>query len=324
MHNFFLLITGPTGTGKSAVALDLARHLPIEIINGDMGQLYTPLNIGTAKPTPLERMLVPHHLFDILDEPVNFTVAQYHARVHETMREIWKRNNIPVVVGGSGFYIKSLFYSPEKSESLSSPASSDKAQEMHLELNKSSSNEELWSELNAIDPARAAKIHPNDRYRIERALALWRETGELPSSQAPIYEPITQQYQLILLTRDRVELYARIDQRVNDMMPAWLEEVRALQDTPWAPFLCKKKIIGYCDLLKEMNLSKTSIATIQRDTRRYAKRQLTFFRSLLEQLPTHQTHTINMTNQSIDGIAEKIRQIVLQTPDAVLYSREQK
>ncbi len=319
MHHFFLVITGPTGTGKSAVALELAHHLPIEIVNGDMGQLYTPLNIGTAKPTPFERMLVPHHLFDLLDEPINFTVAQYRSRVYAVICDIWSRNNIPVIVGGSGFYIRSLFYPAADAQSAGAHQAS-----AALENFTNVSTQELWERLNAIDPARAAKIHPHDRYRIERALNLWQETGQLPSSRAPVYDPISNHFQLFLLTRDRAELYERIDTRVHEMLPAWLEEVQSLRKTTWQDFLCRKKIIGYCELLQASEITNTVIATIQRDTRRYAKRQLTFFRSLLEQLPSEQTHTITMTNQSTDDIAQKIQQIVLQTPDGVLYSREPK
>lgn len=319
----FIVLTGPTGTGKSAVGLALAHHLPIEIVNGDMGQLYTPLNIGTAKPTPLERMLVPHHLFDLLDQPVNFTVAQYRTRVQAAMQEIWARKNIPVVVGGSGFYIKSLFFlSPDLEKE---PSNGERTHPMNQPISFAHKTaEELWQQLNEIDPVRASQIHPNDRYRIERALILWHETGELPSAHAPAYEPIEKNYHLFLLTRDREELYARIDQRVNEMMPAWRDEVRGLKDTPWEVFLCKKKIIGYCTLLEANDNADAITEIIQRDTRRYAKRQLTFFRSLLEQLPADKTTTINMTHHTIEDVAKKIASDILQTTHGVLYSREQK
>ena len=182
------------------------------------------------------------------------------------------------------------------------------------------STAELWQQLNEIDPERAKKIHPNDRYRIERALALWQATGELPSSHAPVYDPIEKNYQLFLLTRDRQELYERIDQRVIEMLPAWREEVRGLKNTPWEDFLCRKKIIGYCSLLEAQDDIETAVATIQRDTRRYAKRQLTFFRSLLEQLPADHCTTINMTHETIKDVAQDI----LQRVHPMLYSREQK
>lgn len=316
MHQSFIILTGPTGTGKSAVGLALAHQLPIEIVNGDMGQLYTPLNIGTAKPTPFERELVPHHLFDLVDEPANFTVAQYRARVQVVLREIWSRNNIPVIVGGSGFYIKSLFFPAKDSESALASLDtfpdgkhSGRADQNILSF-AHKSTEELWQQLNAIDPERASKIHPNDRYRIERALILWHETGELPSTHAPVYDPIATNYKLFLLTRGREELYNRIDQRVLEMLPAWREEVRGLKDTAWEDFLCKKKIIGYCTLLEAQDNDDSVIETIQRDTRRYAKRQLTFFRSLLEQLPDDKTATINMTHKTVDDIAMHITTLI--------------
>ncbi len=329
MSQFFIVLTGPTGTGKSAVGLALHHHLPIEIVNGDMGQLYTPLNIGTAKPTPLERMLIPHHLFDVLSEPINFTVAQYRMRVAEVMHEIWSRKNIPVIVGGSGFYIKSLFFpAKENTHDMHAPvplAPSVFAKQKSIEgAFENKSTQELWQQLNAIDPERAAKIHPNDRYRIERALILWQTTGQLPSAHAPVYDPITKNYLLFLLTRDRGELYARIDQRVIEMMPAWHAEVRELKNTPWEDFLCRKKIIGYCDLLKSQNNIESVIGIIQRETRRYAKRQSTFFRSLLEQLPSDATVTMNMTNHIIDDVAQKVTTAVLQTAHGVLYSRDTK
>ena len=149
--------------------------------------------------------------------------------------------------------------------------------------------QELWDELNTIDPERAQEIHPQDAYRIKRALAIWHKTGKKPSEFKPIYEPIAS-YRLLFLTRDRQELYRRINERVNSMIDeGWLDEVQELKGTDWENFLKRKKLIGYDDILNYLDASKPEskeklIETIAQKTRNYAKRQLTFWKMLEKKL----------------------------------------
>jgi tRNA dimethylallyltransferase len=277
--NFIGIITGPTGVGKTDFVLKLADHLPIEIINADVGQFYVPLNIGTAKPN-WRRERVPHHLFDILDEPRSMTVIQYRTLAHSLIQECWARNTIPFFVGGSFFYIQSLLFPPREQE----------------ESGQNQENEryagDAWELLARVDPVRASQIHKNDTYRIERALSLWRETGKLPSTQQPIYNPIAP-YLLIQCTRTRKDLYERINKRVDLMMnEGLLNETRALQGTAWVDFLMGKKIIGYDDCLRylmegDQDLGQLS-AIIAQKTRNYAKRQETFWRGLVKKIVMHE------------------------------------
>lgn len=264
--NFILVIYGPTGVGKTAFVDMLAESIPAEIVNADMGQFYTPLTIGTAKPN-WRLASIPHHLFDIIDKPERFTVVAYREQLKKTMVHIWQKNKIPIVVGGSSFYIKSLFFPPRSAQVVVSEYSSDN----------------LWQDLNRIDPERAKKINPTDEYRLKRALALYAATGKKPSELTPLYDPPAD-YFLICLTRDRDELYARIDERVKEMMhEGWLDEVKKLVGTSWEQFILDKKIIGYDDIvyyIKDGNSLEKLVATIQQRTRNYAKRQMTFWRML--------------------------------------------
>lgn len=278
MEKFILIIFGPTGVGKTACADHIALSQPIEIINMDMGQLYTPLNIGTAKPD-WQSSSVVHHMFDVIDEPINCTVTEYRSKTTFLIQEIWQRGNLPVLVGGSGFYLRSLFFPPQASTSddsnlfLPYPPDTD-----------------LWHELYLIDPDRAQVINKNDTYRIERALSIWHTTGQKPSSFVSHYEPVAP-FKIICLTRDRVDLYHRIDERVITMLKqGWIDEVKNLLDTPWEPFIMQKKIIGYDDLIVYLRSKQTqellhqTIATIQQRTRNYAKRQMTYWRMLKKEI----------------------------------------
>lgn len=279
MEKFIFIIFGPTGVGKTACADKIATSYPIEIINMDMGQLYTPLSIGTAKPD-WQSSPIPHHMFDVIDNPVNFTIAEYRSKIASLIQDIWQRNNIPVLVGGSGFYLRALLFPPQVPSSqismpdtISYPPGTD-----------------LWHELYLIDPDRAQKINKNDTYRIERALSIWHTTGQKPSSFSSCYEPIAP-FKLVYLTRDRVDLYERINERVVEMVEqGWVDEVESLLNTPWEPFIMKKKIIGYDDLIVYLrnpqtpeSLQKTLVA-IQQRTRHYAKRQMTYWRMLKKEI----------------------------------------
>jgi tRNA dimethylallyltransferase len=283
MKNFILVVTGPTATGKSGLAEQIAQQISGEIINADIGSWYTPLTIGTAKPD-LNTVRVPHHLFNILDKPEQFTVVQFRTKVLELAREIWTRGKVPVVVGGSAFYVKSLWYRTQDSGSSS-----------HIEqdLMKSEVNtHDLWQQLSQIDADRAQKIDKNDRYRIVRALGIYKSTGKKPSTFEPIYDPVAPMY-AIFCTRDRKDLYERINERTGIMLQdGWIDEVKNLMETDWEKFLIEKKIIGYDDIIRYLYFHEALqeydtqeqyqklISTIQQKTRNYAKRQITFLSKL--------------------------------------------
>lgn len=265
-----IIIYGPTASGKTDFAEQLAQHIQGEIINLDMGQCYTPLSIGTAKPDWRNSPLVQHG-FDILSEPCNYTVMAYRTFVTSRIHDIKSRGNVPVLVGGSGFYVKSLLYAPAQTSSTKSA---------HEKPAYPIDADQCWQLLNEIDPDRARDIHPHDRYRITRALDIWYETGTKPSLCVPAFSPLDD-FLVLSITRERSELYKRINVRTELMIKnGWLEEVAQLLNTPWEQFLISKKIIGYDDIINYLRQSNQSlsglISTIQQKTRNYAKRQLIF------------------------------------------------
>lgn len=312
----FIVITGPTGVGKTELALALGSHIPLEIINGDVGQFYTPLTIGTAKPAWRDQ-IVPHHLFDILDTPSHYSVASYRHEVHKLIEDIKGRNALPVIVGGSCFYIQSLFFPALKGQ--------EKKQAQHIESHNFSvgdlqnfDNYALWEKLALIDPQRAEQIHPHDRYRVQRALTLWFSTGKIPSLYKPVYSPLGKVL-VIFVQRDRHDLYQAINERVVAMIEqGWAEEVASLSPN-WHDFLLAKKIIGYPDFIQALALSKKVLPEIiQQRTRRYAKRQITFLKKLeTELLDTHNNmssvETINLTLLSLPLYIDQLK-IRLYTP----------
>ena len=268
-----IVIAGATGVGKTDLALLLARHMKIEIVNADLGQFYAPFTIGTAKPA-WQTDPIPHHLFDIYTAPHVSTAVQYRQRLRACLDEIWQRGNIPVIVGGSTFYVESIFFEPIELG--------------HKETNAVKPLEISWQRLYCIDPERALKIHPHDYYRIERALILWNTTGVLPSLQQPIFSPLCD-FSFVYLTRDRNDLYERINKRVHIMFEqGWLEEVKALIGTQWIDFINTKKFIGYPEILEFIENKAYSydelIAIIAQKTRNYAKRQETYWRRLKNKL----------------------------------------
>lgn len=267
-----VIITGPTAAGKSDFSCQFACEINAEIVNADMGQLYTPLSIGTAKPNwRVEK--TPHHLFDVIDTPADCTVIEYRNKVIPIIEGIWSRGAIPLVVGGSGFYVQSLLFPPAAGSSVV-----DVVQEAD------------WEMLNSIDPERARHIHPHDSYRILRALSIWKATGIKPSSLKRSYEPLGNTV-VVWVTRDKQQLDERINDRVFQMIDqGWLEECQNLINTPWEHFVRKKKLIGYCELFDYLQGSQNPrslqnvIAIIQQKTRNYAKRQKTFWKMFKKQL----------------------------------------
>ena len=290
MKDFIIIITGPTGVGKTAKALALAEQYNAEIINADMGQLYKPLTIGTAKPD-WRSFHITHHLFDVIDKPVNYTSIDFRNSVEKLINEIYERGKVPLIVGGSSFYINSLFFPPQGKKSTSKRIYND-------------STDQLWLRLKEIDPQRAKEIDCHDRYRIERALDIWFESQVLPSHYKPTFSPLTKKASFIVLTRDKEDLYERINVRVQQMFDeGWIGEVKGLSPE-WHAFLLQKKIIGYDDIINFLNgkiVSKDElIALIQQKTRNYAKRQLTFNRMLIKKFEEHcdavYTKLVNVTD----------------------------
>lgn len=326
-----IIIMGATGVGKTDFAETLAREIGGEIINCDIGQFYTPLTIGTAKPG-WRSSDIPQHMFDILDKPENYSVTAYRARVELLIKEIISRGKLPIIVGGSGFYVNALFFPPQDSSAL--PNLRDSALEDGVQGAK---REISWEELLKIDPERAQKIHPHDTYRIERALQLWHATGVLPSEQMPVFNPVTDNALLVHIARDREELYARINTRTIDMIlgsaaaeeiyydfdastysaRGWVGEVRRLP-AAWREFLLKKGIIGYPEIiyfLQQLHPQVPQlIAAIQKSTRNYAKRQITFWRMLSQKLQAHglegRTIECNLTLSPIDLYIRQLKEVV--------------
>jgi len=280
-QKFVILISGPTGTGKTALVTMIANQyeqdFPIEVVNADIGSFYTHLTIGTAKPD-WHNEAAPHHFFDVIDDASSWTAPQFREKLEVLIQEIWSRGNIPVIVGGSAFYIQAFFY---KNHTMELPT-----QDL-IESLEEQSADVLWQQLHQVDPQRAQKIDPNDHYRLVRALAIWYTQGQKPSDFQPIFDPIAP-FHFITLTRDRNQLYQMINDRVDKMMQAgWLHEIRSLiDDEVWVDFMLKKKMIGY-DLLAQYLLGHHSeqdladiVNLIKQRTRNYAKRQITFLNKL--------------------------------------------
>lgn len=315
MKKFILVITGATATGKSDLAEKLAQEIGGEIINADIGSWYTPLTIGTAKPD-LVKIPVPHHLFNILHSPQQFTIVEFRTRVEKLIQEIWARGRIPVIVGGSSFYIKALWYKAQES-SVSS--------EIEDEIMRSTiSTHNLWQQLLEIDQVRAARIDKNDRYRIVRALGIYKSTGQKPSIFEPLYDPVAPLYG-IFCTRDRQKLYDRINQRTEIMLrDGWIDEVTKLMSTAWEQFLIDKKIIGYDDIIRYLQSAQTQqeyqqlISIIQQKTRNYAKRQVTFLSKLQKDIGRDQEKSnLKSFTQEIDLASSDAHQILNDVKDKI-------
>lgn len=280
MHHAMTIITGPTAVGKTDFSLELAQQTPSAIINADVGQFYMPLSIGTAKPD-WRSQPVAHYLFDLLSVPQDLNVVGYRALLMPLLNELQTQQKHAVLVGGSSFYIYSLFFP----QSLVGVTKLSYEQDTH----------ELWQKLAHIDPERAQAIAQNDRYRITRALDIWYGLGIKPSTIKPKFAPIAPA-EVVILTLPTETLYARINARTDLMLKAgWLDETRALLPQ-WREFFMTKKLIGYDDIIRyldgEIRTYKELVQTIQQKTRNYAKRQMTFNRMMAKKLEANGVRTI--------------------------------
>jgi tRNA dimethylallyltransferase len=275
-----IIICGPTGVGKTTVAIDLAQHLEGQIIGADSMQIYKFMDIGTDKPTTEERARVVHHLVDFLQPDEPFDAAQYAARARAKIFELDQQHITPIVVGGTGLYIKALLHGLFD-EKVSDPKIRDRL--------KSEAAEHgilfLYERLSRLDPESADRLHPNDTYRILRALEIVEATGQAISKHHQKHGFFDRpfDYLKIGLNLDRALLYERINRRVDAMISAgFLDEVKGLLSRGYNADLKPMQSIGYRHMVDyiENRLSWAEcIRTLKRDHRRYAKRQLTWFRA---------------------------------------------
>lgn len=277
-------LAGPTASGKTAVGLELARRLNAEIIALDSMTLYRGMDIGTAKPTVAERAMVPHHLFDILDPHEDFSVAEYVAAADRCCREILDRGRTPLFVGGAGLYLRSLLRGV-----FEGPAA-DLEYRAELEsLVATHGPDVLHARLQQVDPITAQRLPPQDLRRIVRALEVFHVTGQPISAQQqemPLVDDGSPM-RVFWLDRDRAELHRRINVRVEEMFAAGLvDEVRQLQQRPQGIGRTARQALGYKEVLDWLDTGAGSlteaIATVQTRTRQFAKRQVTWFRNLVE------------------------------------------
>lgn len=274
-----LVIGGPTASGKSDLAIELAEQLGGEIVCADSLTIYRGLDIGSAKPTAEQQRRIPHHLLDIRDPAQPFTAADFRAEAGPVIADILKRGKHPLVVGGTGLYLRVLLHG------LTDAPGEDS--ELRRQLKQRAEREggaALLEELRRVDPETAARCHPNNLIRILRALEVWQATGSPLSSFHERHGFGDQPYDALLLCLDlvREELYRRIDRRVELMLGAGLvDEVRGLLQAGIPADVKPLQAIGYKEVLAHLRGELTLAAMtelIKRTTRHLAKRQLTWFR----------------------------------------------
>lgn len=277
-----IVIVGPTASGKTKLSIELAKQINGEIISADSMQIYKYMDIGTAKPTIEERQGIRHYLIDEVTPADEFSVARFQGLALKYIEEIISKNKIPIVVGGTGLYINSLIYNIKFTEINTDWELRKKLQEVAREKG----NEYLHSELRKIDPEAAEKIHVNDTRRIVRALEVYYITNKPISYYQKISRSEPPKYKFILfgIRMDREKLYNRINKRVDEMIEKGLvDEVKRLLEMGYDKCSIAMQGLGYKEILwylkGEANLSEV-IELLKRDTRRYAKRQMTWFNSI--------------------------------------------
>jgi tRNA dimethylallyltransferase len=277
-----LTVIGPTAVGKTAVALQVALTLGCEIVSADSRQIYRGMDIGTAKPSPAERALVRHHVIDVVEPRETYDASRYATDAERAIADIRSRGTCAIVVGGTGFYLSSLF------EGLFEGPGRD--ERLRSELNRRAAEEgarALHAELAAVDPDAASRIHENDGSRIVRALEVYLLSGRTLSDwhtearRTPAFRPF-----YVGLRRERSSLYEMIDRRVDEMMErGLLDEVRALVASGrLSAGVPGASAVGYRELLPVVEGAAddlgAAVSLIKRNTRRYAKRQMTWFSSV--------------------------------------------
>lgn len=279
MKQKLLIICGPTAVGKTSLGIECAQLFDGEIISADCMQIYKKLDIGTAKATSKERELVKHHLIDIFEPTESFSVGDFKELATKKIHEIWAKKKLPIVVGGTGFYIESLLFP----YSFGNCTQNLEVREKYNKLLEEKGKDFVFNALKKVDPVSAQKLHPNDTKRVIRALEIYETTGK-PKSQQNTQKVSEYDYKLLLLNCDRSTLYDRINKRVDTMLESGLEsEVKNLIQSGLNRQNQSMQGIGYkefFDFFENKLTYEQTVDKIKQNSRNYAKRQRTWFRHM--------------------------------------------
>lgn len=283
MKQPLIVLTGPTAVGKTALSIRLAQAIGGEIISADSMQVYRHMDIGSAKVTPREMEDVPHYLISVLDPRESFDVVTFQHMAREALDRIYGHGHIPIITGGTGFYIQALLYDIDFKEN-----DGDSPIRRELETLAAESGDRgpalLHAMLQEADPEAAARIHPNNLKRVIRAIEYFRQTGEKISLHNEQERSRQSPYNFLyyVLNTDRAKLYERIDRRVDLMMEQGLvEEVKKLKDMGCHRGQTSMQGLGYKEILDYLEGTcslEEAVRILKRDTRHFAKRQLTWFK----------------------------------------------
>ncbi len=280
MKQPLIVLTGPTAAGKTALSIRLAQSVGGEIISADSMQVYRHMDIGSAKVTTQERNGVLHHLIDVLEPWEDFNVTVFQSMAREALSDIYARGHIPIVAGGTGFYIQALLYDIDFKEN-------DPNTDVRSDLEKAAreyGNEYLHQQLAKVDPDAARQIHANNRKRVIRALEFYHLTGQPISkhNQQEREKDSPYRFYYYVLNCDRALLYRRIEERVDQMIASGLvAEVERLREMGCRRGMTSMQGLGYKEILDYLNQQcslEDAITILKRDTRHFAKRQLTWFK----------------------------------------------
>ena len=280
MKKPLVILTGPTAVGKTALSIRLAKEIGGEIISADSMQVYKGMDIGSAKIRPEEMQGVPHYLIDELDPDEEFHVVRFQQMAKTYLQQIWQRGHIPIIVGGTGFYIQALLYDIDFTENKNDDTYRQEMEQLAAEKGA----EYLHQMLAEIDPRSAQDIHANNVKRVIRALEFYHETGQKISEHNEKERQKTSPYNFayFVLNDDRSRLYQRTDQRIDIMLEEGLvEEVKRLKVKGYTRDMVSMQGLGYKEILDylagEISLDE-AVYRIKRDTRHFAKRQITWFK----------------------------------------------
>ena len=279
MSQKVLVICGPTASGKTRLAVDCALKFNTEIISADSQLIYKGLTIGTAKPSEEEMRGVKHHMIDFVEPTESFSVSDYSKMALPVLESLHLQGKMPIICGGTGFYINSLLFD----FGYGNAAADESIREKYAEFLKKNGKDMLFKRLKEVDPETAEKLHPNDTKRVIRALEIYEVSGNKKSAQT---DELTPKYEFlaVAINYPREELYNRIDNRVDEMFNAGLvEEVQRLLKYGVDINCQSMQAIGYKEVVSGLNngdLRSTMSDIIKKNTRHYAKRQITFFKKM--------------------------------------------